>query len=304
MVPKTKKRPVEKITGNISDILKKDKLSDKDLAWVLKRETNVRYQKIYAMRNTIYKQISITAESIAKKIALNVSHKYTDRFIRSNLETLSNTLHKSVETSLNTQIDLSVTRINRIMAKRGKIPISKKDIIVLKKKIIADISKKYFGKTYKQRIKENIVKHQRKISKLVKVSLARGVKKDKIISEVKKQLTNKKYGRGNSLFKSIDKILISESNRVGHISNKEYSKQAKIPLMKWHTSGHYASTKAKYGWGEEICQIYETSIQNDVGKMVHDGKIKVKGSLEGVYLTENIPDYPHPNCECWTEPVI
>jgi len=299
MALKIKKRPIEEIDVKISTILKKKKLSAKDINTLLAYETNIRHAKIYILRRDLKKIL----DEITAKVLVNIENGgklYAKRFLYNDLFVrINNQFQAIILKSVEEQIALTTSRLTRIFSKLGKKTLTKIEQINLNKSIKDSILKSYLRETIGKRIPDQIHKHAYKAQKEIEYLLAKNASERKLKNALVREISFNKYGGKNSLYKKLDRILISDSNKTSQEAVKIFGKDNNILFYKWNTSGHYVPNKTR----DEICQVYARQVSAEVSREAISKKLSL-GNLQGIYLLENLPSYPHPNCECWIAPII
>lgn len=105
---------------------------------------------------------------------------------------------------------------------------------------------------------------------------------------------------GGCACKSIQRVNRTEQSRALREANLDLYKAAGLDLAYWRLGeGH------KWAGGQEACEILARRTGPGVRAYVQDKGIEIPDEdYEGLYLINEFPEIPHPNCMCYQEPYM
>ena len=153
------------------------------------------------------------------------------------------------------------------------------------------------GKTFKNRIMNAKMKAGDKVSKITSGQIR---KIDGRTALLNRQLTEIQPGttvRGGSTAKQLMFLDHNEQARKAKDVEKAMLQEAGVTFGYWRL----CATHKWYG-GKEICEVLASQTSPEVAQAMRDRGVDPKtADIAGLYLIDNMPEHPHPNCQCFIE---
>lgn len=147
----------------------------------------------------------------------------------------------------------------------------------LKDKIIQkQFSDKYYGATLEKRLVYNLTLLQKRIDLAGRIDA--------------KHLTTtySQYPMFGSQTVTDKRLLLGTMVKIENDAAKEMAGQGDIPFLRWTLSHRHAQT--------DICDDLASNIDKSVVAWISEKGLKI--DPKGLYFAKDLPEPPHPNCQC------
>lgn len=153
---------------------------------------------------------------------------------------------------------------------------------IAQQQIMRQTAEKYYGATLNQRLKASRLMGASRLKKSSNVGASLDTRKTNLT-----RIFTKSYPFGSQV--SFDeRLLLGQVVKLEHDVGLAIAKKSGVDVVKW-TLSHKHTKK-------DICDEYATRIDKKVVAYLKKNKIRV--SAKGMYLIDDTPEPPHPNCQC------
>jgi hypothetical protein len=215
-----------------------------------------------------------------------------------------------IDREIQAGIDRAIIRAARphllAMRKAGIPPMTQSKYMEIRKEVLELLEKPFpkgSGLSYMDRIRLIQRQHERQLEDVLSNRHLSGNGPAKVRQNIRDALTFAEEGtpvRGGSAVKKLRRIMISEESRLASEMERRILDASGVQFGYWRLSPEH-----KWEGGSEICEIYAASTGEDVEsairKLPRDSQPQ---DLDGLYLMDTWPEYPHPFCKCHMEPLI
>ncbi len=208
-----------------------------------------------------------------------------------------------IEKRIEVAVRRGVRSYNKIFREAGLSKLNDSEIQKLRLQILSDMRKEFpprSGFTTVSRISRATNLHLKQL----KDTLGRSYKQGMLLKELKKRMYRglRKTGQsgivGGSLGNKLKQIMAAEEARATNLVAVGAMKARNIEFAYWRLSPNHPW----YGGGE-ICELHSIAPYSGPIEELKSAGLQGAG-LEGLYLLANYPNYPHPWCLCYPEPLI
>tara|TARA_Y100000310_G_C20703501_1_gene832319 strand:+ start:11690 stop:15934 length:4245 start_codon:yes stop_codon:yes gene_type:complete len=294
-------------------------LTAKQFQQVVTSDTNIRDKVMFRARGTANSTTTTLADDLSRSLTrLPVKKDKTltatslitgETRIHRAIKDVAETSGEMVKKSTESQVRMSITRTRSKLRKVGHGGLTNNQVERATKRAIQKTQSPFLGKTLEQRVSTIVNKHTTKKVGLMNSMQFAGKSKKEIISQVTNGIKHNKYGvriPTGSVYKDLDRLLISESKRSAREGVLAMCEEGGIPLVRWRLSGNHAGAKSRYKYKNEVCDVYSTMTDPRLTTLKKQENLSLGGGVdyEGLWMRDSVPAYPHPYCECWLEPVL
>lgn len=153
---------------------------------------------------------------------------------------------------------------------------------IIEEQIVKQSKQKYYGATLDQRLAASRLMNETRIRKSAYVGATLDTRK----LNLSRIFTNS-YPFGAQV--NLDqRILLGQMVKLEHDLALVIAEKADIKVVKWTLSHRHKK--------RDICDTYAEAVDKDVVKYLR--KEKIKADPKGLYFIKNVPEPPHPNCQC------
>lgn len=249
-------------------------------------------------RKVLYKD-HLNASKEADKILGEVVKPTEYKKVSNKVNGVVNNLHSDTRAtmmgSIEDKIGKTLQQQNEKLLKQGIPALTPVQAERIQNRIVGNRLDKFKGKTLDQRLRISKEKARRRLKNELKNSTTKkGAKTSR--QKALNFLTDNREGarslQGGSNYKYNERLLVSEFNRAKQDTMREVAKELGM-LTKWTLSPNHNI--------EDICDIHAESTGNIANEIIEKYKLSI--FKDGVYAGEEIPEYPHPYCQCDINPV-
>lgn len=160
------------------------------------------------------------------------------------------------------------------------------------------------GVTYRMRLDRIHRAHGAQMNMVLKRSHPQGSTVPNIMRDIRNGIFHTEAVRtpiaGGSAAKKLQRLLVAEESRLANEVERRVFQASGVNFGYWRLSPLH-----KWYGGNEICEILASNEDPRVSEMLaRSGRALSKVPLKGLYSLNRWPDYPHPYCKCYLEPLI
>lgn len=227
--------------------------------------------------------------------------------LRRNLGSALSATEAAIEASVASAI-LRTQRVQTAFLQRlGISPLSETELSLMRSRVLRGLNTEFpigSGITFRNRIDRLMVNHYSQLSSILYAVHLRGGAQERILRDSRYALTYEGPGntpiRGGSIYRQSRRLVVAEQARAASQVEIEMARESGLRYAYWRLSPSH-----RWYGGSEICEVLANSINEDlVGKVKVGGRVLPNGMLRGLYALDNWPMYPHPYCQCYSEPVL
>lgn len=217
----------------------------------------------------------------------------------SKINKVTGELHSETRANIMSSIENNVSKIiqseNAKLKKLGLPPLTNVDVERLQNNVMKNSMSKFKGATLDKRLKTSKNMANERLKYEARISTDEERAKDRKQKAMDFLTDKRESGRsliGGSNYKYNERILVSEFNRSSQDAMKEYLKELNI-LGRWVLSSKHNI--------RDVCDKIAEQTGARANRLID--KFNIRVNREGVYTSEEIPEYPHPYCQCRIDPV-
>lgn len=208
---------------------------------------------------------------------------------------LTNAVKASIVQSTDKAIERTLERLNAQMVEVIGMPLSTEQKAQIATKVKKRQVGAFRGLTLSQRLKNSRDVVQKRMTQYARDGMIReqqGVNKIRARSFIN---TPSSQGliAGGSIVNRNSRLAISEVNRAEQNTVKAFLEENDLP-GRWELSGNHKK--------RDICDNFAEGTGEKAFKLF--SKAQIQFPMQGVYLASEMPQYPHPYCECHIEPIF
>lgn len=215
--------------------------------------------------------------------------------------------HKQAEIDLKKVLDRIARLQISYLRNAGVKGITEKELASIQKQVLKLLRAEFpkgTGLSYFDRIDRIKKLHLQQ----TKSMLARSFPQEKVIQGISRDLENgwsyskpaRTPVRGGSAVKKFQRLVVAEENRLAREVELQVIKKSGINFSYWRLNASH-----KWEGGKEICEVHSQETGIGVVSALHKLRINPDDvELDGLHLLEDWPDYPHPFCACFPEPLV
>ena len=205
----------------------------------------------------------------------------------------------TIMTSIDTAISETISKQNAWLKLNGFPPLTELEQEKLRNQAIAKSLGTFKGATLEKRLDVSKRLANKRLRQEITLSdTKKGVEESRIRS-LAFMTDNRETGRsliGGSNYKYNERILVSEYNRAKQEASREIMKELGL-LGRWTLSSRHKIY--------DICDEFAERTGEQASKLLASLNISIfELDPRGVYTADELPDYPHPYCQCSIEPVL
>ena len=223
-------------------------------------------------------------------------YKSIERKINNELRNLLQENRSVLMSMTDRKVRDEIARMNEVFQKAGLPPMTDVQMERLQNSVIQNLQKKFKGATFDQRMKvsQRLAKNRLKSEVLASQDKRLGESaKNRVTGFLTDRRENGRSLVGGSNFKYNERILVSEYNRAKQETMKEVLAEYEM-LARWTLSADHKLY--------DICDILATETGVKAERFIRENGLDIE--MEGVYEPSELPEYPHPYCQCDIVPVI
>lgn len=217
-----------------------------------------------------------------------MSNKYDQ--VRYRTRNMTDETEQLLNRSREQRIEEEIMRQNERLGQQGAETLAPEEIDRLKNKTMQKTQEEFKGATASQRLHVS----KRKMNKRMRSELRNATDPenvDDVRMDVKRYLTDdRETGRslaGGSAFKYNERIMIAEQERAKQQVSKDIAEEYDL-LIRWNLHPDHEI--------EDICDDHAEGVGTKADKMVNE--IDEDMNKQGLYASDEVPEYPHPYCQC------
>ena len=205
----------------------------------------------------------------------------------------------TIMTSIDTAISETISKQNAWLKLNGFPPLTELEQERLRNQAIAKSLGTFKGATLEKRLDVS----KRLANKRLRQEITLSDTKKGVEESRKRALAfmtdNRETGRsliGGSNYKYNERILVSEYNRAKQEASREIMKELGL-LGRWTLNSRHKIY--------DICDEFAEKTGEQASKLLASLNVSIfELDPRGVYTADELPDYPHPYCQCSIEPVL
>lgn len=159
------------------------------------------------------------------------------------------------------------------------------------------------GLSYRARLARIQQQRTQQLYDIVRRTYPDGYAAERISQDLNRAMTHYRPGtpiRGGTAYKQVRRLLVAEETRMANAVELTTLRARDVRMAYWRLSPQHPW----YG-GQEVCEFLASQINGDVVRAFDEAGISTAGiALEGLYLIEDYPQYPHPFCQCFPEAFV
>lgn len=225
----------------------------------------------------------------------DVKSRYNRHYYRSlNMEDeVKQVVNKTKEQRLQQEL----YRQNQRMKEHGLQPFSRTEMEKVKNGAMKELQGEFKGATMDKRLEVSRKKiNQRYRKEIPRATTEKGLKNAK--KDTYKYMTDSRETgrslRGGSSFKYNERLLISEQERANQEATKKLAEMKDL-LMSWNLNPSHKIY--------DICDEHATTVGVEAQRYISKYEIQ-DVEMEGLYTSAEVPEYPHPYCQCMLDIVL
>ena len=154
---------------------------------------------------------------------------------------------------------------------------------IVKEQILKQDREKYYGATLDQRLTGSRRMNAVRIRKSAHVGKSLDTKKLNLT-----RIFLHSYPFGAQVLLD-QRIMLGQSLKLEHMIGLAVAKKAGVEIVKWSLSERHPK--------RDICDDYAESVDKAVVKWLKKKDVDI--SPQGLYFIDDVPEPPHPNCQCY-----
>lgn len=218
------------------------------------------------------------AENSSKKLAQN----------------LTKDVKSSISQSTDNKIEQTIDKLDKEMKNTLGVGLTNSQKASMMSKAKGTVTGKFKGLTLSQRLKNSQDIVQQRMTQYAKQGMIKGQQGVNKFNALRFINTPSSQGliSGGSIINRNSRLAISEINRAEQNTTIAFLDELNL-LGRW-TLG---SNHKKY----DICDIHAQNTGEQAQKLLEETRLQI--NAQGVYTAKEMPQYPHPYCECHIDPL-
>lgn len=236
-----------------------------------------------------YELTKVSADKISKKLVEGM---------RDSIDDASGVIRSSMEKA----VKEAVHRQGRFLEKLGLPRATPQELKEIQKKVLLRMEAPFStdGLNQQQRFERILDRHRAQTEAMLRKEYV-GPVKGIAGRDIKNALTYSAPGRapvpGGSLVKDLQRLQVGEEGRARHEAEKTLLQERGVELVYWHLSPNHNPKHC----GGGICDRLAGQTNERVIEFLAENNLGLDPA--GLYFVEDLPEYPHPSCWCFLEPV-
>lgn len=248
--------------------------------------------------HTVHRNAAATVDTVfegeIRPTNLNRRAKKADSAIHDMRREAQATIMSNVEKSAREE----VARHNSILVSHGLPPLSDSRSEQLAMKAVRQSRSAFAGATLNQRLSMSEMQAKGRVrQELSFAAIGDKNTQESARARVREYLTDAREGArsllGGSNFKYNDRMIQSEMARIGQNTSKMFLEETGL-LGRWTLSANHKK--------RDVCDIHAESIGAKADELIKKYDLGI--APEGAYASDEIPEYPHPYCQCSIHPIL